>query len=179
MGVRVFRNDNWNRITNGVISRKDIMRLDAEKDRELIRYLLVHAPEPCRQSMMKYAAEQYGIEELIQPRQNSDDPNDADYERYLVLREQVVREDDYDVLKEAALHSPDHDMAAFAFCRLTGYRFPPDDCDAYSYRTFSCDILPGLTAESIREFCLIMIEERGMLADVAEKCLCHQKTDHR
>ena len=47
MGVRIFRDDNWHRITNGVISRKDIMRLDREKDRELIGYLAAHAPEPC------------------------------------------------------------------------------------------------------------------------------------
>ena len=36
MGIKIFRDDNWHRITNGIISRKDIMHLDGEKDRELI-----------------------------------------------------------------------------------------------------------------------------------------------
>ena len=45
MGIKIFRDDNWHRITNGIISRKDIMHLDGEKDRELIRFLTAHAPE--------------------------------------------------------------------------------------------------------------------------------------
>ena len=40
MGIKIFRDDNWHRITNGIISRKDIMHLDGEKDRELIRCTL-------------------------------------------------------------------------------------------------------------------------------------------
>ena len=175
MGVKIFRDDNWNRITNGAISRKDIMHLDGEKDSELIEYLIAHASEPYRNSMMKYAAEKYGMDELPQPHQNTDDPNDPYYEEYFVLQEQVIREDDADVLKKAALHSSNYDMAAFAFCRLTGYRFPPSECDAYSYRTFDCGILPGMTAEDIREFCRKVIEERGRFVDVAEYCLRDQK----
>ena len=61
----------------------------------------------------------------------------------------------------------------FCECRLTGYSFPPSDCDAYSYRTFSCDILPGMTTETIREFCRMMIVKRGRFADVAEESLRH------
>ena len=174
MGVKVFRDDNWNRIANGVIFRKDIMHLDGEKDRELIGYLIAHAPEPCRSSMIKYASEKYGMDELPQPHQNTDDPDDPYYEEYFVLQEQVIREDDADVLKEAALHGLHYDLAAFAFCRLTGYGFPPDGCDAYSYRTFDCGILPGITEEDIGDFCRMMIAERGRFANVAEECLRHQ-----
>ena len=39
MGIKLFRNDNWDRIRNGDISRRDIMNLDGDKDRELIRKL--------------------------------------------------------------------------------------------------------------------------------------------
>ena len=171
MGIKIFRDNNWNRIRNGIISRKDIMDLDNERDSELIRYLIAHAPEPCRSSMMKYAVEEYGMEDLPKPQKNIDDLNDPYYEEYLVLHEQVVREDDAEELKEAALHSPNYDMAAFAFCRITGYSFPASDCDAYSYRTFSCGTLPGMTTEDIREFCRVMIEEGGPLKDVAKECL--------
>ena len=146
MGVKIFRDDNWKRIRSGDISRMDIMHLDGEKDRELIGYLIAHAPEPRRRSMMQYASEKYGVDAFPEPRINIDDPEDDLFWEYAVLREQVVREEDRDIL-EAALHDPDHSVAAFAFCRLTGYSFTPDECDAYSYRTFSCDILPGTTAD--------------------------------
>ena len=179
MGVKIFRDDNWNRIKSGVISRKDIMRLDAAKDKVLIGYLIAHAPEPCRQSVIKYAAEKYGMDELPESLKNIDDPNDPYYEEYAVLQEQVVLEDDADVLKEAALHSSNYDMAAFAFCRLTGCSFPPSECDAYSYRTFDCGIMPGTTAEDVREFCRRVIEERGRFANVAEECLRNQKDSNQ
>ena len=146
MGVKVFRDGNWKRIKGGDISRMDIMDLDGEKDRELIGYLIAHAPEQRRRSMMQYASEKYGMDGLPKPRINTDDSEDTFFWEYAVLREQVVREEDREVL-EAALHDPDRSVAAFAFCRLTGYRFPPDECDAYSYRTFSCDLLPGTTAD--------------------------------
>jgi hypothetical protein len=33
MGVKIYRDNNWNRIKNGIISRKDLMHLDKDKDR--------------------------------------------------------------------------------------------------------------------------------------------------
>ena len=171
MGVRIFENDNWNRIQNGIISRKDITRLDGEKDRELIAYLIAHAPETCRGSMMKYAAENYGMEKLPARRINTDDPEDPFFWEYAVLREQAEREDDRELLKAAVLHSADHGVSAFAFCRLTGYTFPPGECDAYSYRTFACGRIPGMTAESVREFCRMIAERGGPFQDAAEECL--------
>ena len=159
MGVKIFRDDNWNRIKSGVISRRDIMGLHREHDRELIGYLIAHASESSRRSMMKYAAEKYGMDELPEPRLNADDPEDTFFWEYAVLREQVQREDDREALKTAALHSSDRDAALFAFCRLTGYRFPADECDAYSYRTFDCGIMPGMTTEDIRAFYRMMMEE--------------------
>ena len=167
MGVKIFRDDNWKRITSGDISSRDIMHLDREKDRELIGYLITHAPDPRRRSMMQYASEKYGVDGFPEPRINIDDPEDDFFWEYAVLREQVIREEDHDVLKMAALHDSDHSVAAFAFCRLTGYSFTPDECDAYSYRTYGCGILPGVTTEDIQEFCRMMIVERGPFRDVA------------
>lgn len=175
MGVKIFRGDNWERIWNGVISRGDIMNLDGEGDIELIGYLIRHAPPECSKSMLEYARDRYGMDEMPGTPSNIDVPDDIRYEEYLVLREQVVREDDYGVLEDAALNRQNYDMAAFAFCRLTGYRFPPDLCDAYSYRTYACDIFPGMTAENIREFCRKIIMKGDRFLNVAEECLCHQK----
>lgn len=175
MGIKIFRDDNWNRITSGAISRKDIMHLDGEKDRELIEYLIAHAHEACRSSMIKYAAEKYGIDGPSEPRLNIDDPKDTFFWEYTVLREQVVRECDRDALKAAVLYSSDCSVAAFAFCRLTGYRFPTSECDAYAYRTFNCGIMPGITTEDIRKFCRMIIKKGGPLKDVAEDCLRNRK----
>jgi hypothetical protein len=124
MGIKIFRSDNWNRIKNGNILRRDLMGLHPDRDVELIRYLIARAPEASRSSMMKYAAEKYNLDEMPEPPENIDDPNDAHYEVYFVLQEQVAREEDADILKDAALYNSDYDMAAFAFCRLTGYSFP-------------------------------------------------------
>ncbi|MBR2806377.1 MAG: hypothetical protein IKE18_06310 [Oscillospiraceae bacterium] len=171
MGVKVFRGDNWARIQSGAISLRDIMCLDKEEDIELIGYLLRHASREYRASVFEYAAEKYGICEIPKAEMNTDDPDDPYYEEYIVLREQVVREEDFDVLKKTAVHGSDYCMAAFAFCRLTGYSFPSSECDAYSYRTFGCGILSGMTGESISGICLEVIGERGLLADAAEKYL--------
>ena len=179
MGVKIFRGDNWERIWNGVISRGDIINLDGEGDIELIGYLIRHAPPECSKSMLEYARDRYGMDEIPGTPSNIDVPDDIRYEEYLVLREQVVREDDYGVLEDAALNRQNYDMAAFAFCRLTGCSFPPSECDAYSYRTFDCGIMPGIATEDIREFCRAVIEERGRCADMAEERLRDQKDSNQ
>ncbi|MBR0461838.1 MAG: hypothetical protein IJJ00_03875, partial [Erysipelotrichaceae bacterium] len=88
-----------------------------------------------------------------------------------VLHEQVLREEDRDALIAAALHGLDRSVSAFAFCRLTGYSFPVNECDAYSYRTFDCGIMPGMTEDDIREFCRMMIAEGALFKDAAKECL--------
>ncbi len=178
MGVKIFREDNWQRIKNGIISRQDIMRLDGEKDRELIAYLIGHAPSSARMSMLEYAARKYGMNGLPEDLINIDDPKDTFFWEYAVLSEQIKQEDDREILINTALHHPDYGPAAFAFCRLSGYSFPPDECDAYSYRTFACGILPGMTKNDIQEFCQMIIEKGGRFKDVAEECLRNQKDMH-
>jgi hypothetical protein len=154
------------------------MGLDPDLDRELIGYLLLHAQKELAASMRNYASEKYGMHELPKPLVNTDDPADTDYWEYMVLQEQIMRERDPETLINAALHSSDYNMAAFAFCRLTGTRFPASENDAYSYRTYSCDMMPGMTEELIREVCLRIIEKEGYLKDAAEECLRNQKIGH-
>ena len=172
MGVKIFRDDNRKRVKNRAVSRKDIMNLDKEKDRELIGYLIAHASGPCHSSMIKYVTEKYGMDELPAPLINIDDLEDIFFWEYAVLHEQVLREEDRDALIAAALHGLDRSVSAFAFCRLTGYSFPVNECDVYSYRTFDCGIMPGMTEDDIREFCEMVIEEEGPLKDVAKEYLC-------
>lgn len=175
MGVKIFKDDNWNRIKNGVISRADITGLDAVRDIELIGYLTAHAPEPCRSSIIKYANEKLGINEIPSPKINIDNPEDTFFWEYSVLREQIARETNCEALKKAVLDSSDYGVAAFAFCRLTGYSFPVNRCDAYSYRTFCCEPLPEMTEDDIRQFCRTVIAKGGPFEDAAEKSLRDKK----
>ena len=64
MGIKIFRDDNWNRIRCGDISRRDIMGLDPDLDRELIGYLLLHAQRERAASMRNYLKENCGMHEL-------------------------------------------------------------------------------------------------------------------
>ena len=171
MGIRIYRDGGWHSLKNGVIFRRDLLGLDPEKDRNLIGYLVRHAPPAAAASLRKYAAERYGMEELPERPVNLDDPDDPYYEAYWVLREQAEREDDPDVLEEAALHGSEYDLAAFAFCRLTGSRRLPGASDAYSYRTFRCEPLPGLPPERLRAFCERVVREGGRFRAEAKDCL--------
>jgi hypothetical protein len=178
MGIKIFRDDNWSRIRCGDISRRDIMGLDPDLDRELIGYLLFHAQKELAASLRNYAKEKYGMHELPEPLVNIDDPADTYYWEYMVLKEQITRESDQETLAAAALHSSAYNVAAFAFCRLTGTCFPANENDAYSYRTYSCDRMPGVTEERIRKLCHRIIEKEGYLKDAAEECLLNQKNRH-
>lgn len=173
MGVKIFRDGNWNRIKEGAVFRRDIMGLDPEKDRRLFEYLILHMPEPMRRSV----TEKLRMEELPEETANIDDPDDELWNTYFVLQEQVQREDDFETLKEAAFKDRQDSLSRFAFCRLTGYSWPPDACDAYSYRTYSCGRKSGVTQEGIEALCREMIEKKGPFAPEAEELLKRPGTE--
>ena len=167
MGVKIFRDDNWDRIEMGIVTRRDILGLDPVEDRHLLDYLILHSREVLKDMAMR----KYHIEEMPEPRVNVDDPPDEIYRTYFVLREQVEREDDIEVLKAAAFRTYRTSLSTFAFCRLTGYSWPPSECDAYSYRTYECDKCPDMTKEDIESFCVEMIRNNGQYRHEAEEIL--------
>ena len=114
---------------------------------------------------------QYGIAEMPEEPVNIDDPEDEIYHTYFVLREQVEREDDAEVLKTVAFRKQRDSLGRFAFCCLTGYSWPPSECDAYSYRTYECERCIGMTDEDVRAFCTEMIQCGGPFADEAKEVL--------
>ena len=171
MGVKVFRDGSWSRLKAGIISDRDIMGLDAEHDRNLINWLLLHMDEAKRERVMQKCHISKLPEELI----NIDDPRDDKYMEYFVLLEQVTLENDREVLREAALHSRDS-IGKFAFCRLTGYSWPADTCDAYSYRTYSCGLKSDVTIENAISFCRDMIEKNGPYAKEASEWMEQLRT---
>ena len=165
MGIKVFRDNHWERIKNGLIGNKDILGLDTDKDELLIHYIILHAPEKVASRCMK----KYGIEK-VKSFINIDDSNDSLYPEYCVLEEQVFYEDSIEVLKEKAF-GKDRMPGAFAFCRLTGYSFVPDACDAYSYRTYACGCIEKMDKEAIKAFCQEMIEKNGPFQKEANNIL--------
>lgn len=165
MGIDIFRKENWGRWRSGPFQTVDF-RLDAEKDRLLIRHIINH----CTALQQKRLMMKYRMQEVPALPVNIDDENDADYAPYMLLREQVMREDDYWTLK-AALEAPDAMMRRFAFCRLTGYRWPPDACDAYSYRTYDCGLKSEVSREDIEDLCRELIAEKSRFARRAREWL--------
>ena len=113
----------------------------------------------------------FGLDKVPDPPVNIDDPGDTDYALYIVLREQVMREDDCFVLKTAVREAPNPMMRRFAFCRLTGCSWPFVECDAYSYRTWDCGLKTGLTREDIEELCREQVDADGPFARQAAEWL--------
>lgn len=167
MGLHIFKDNNWERIRCGTIGTPDFMRIDKEKDEKLLNFMLHRATEP----VVKRGMQRHRITKMPEPMVNIDYPEDERYPEYMVLSEQVVQEDDTEVLKAAALNGSDWAMAAFAFCRLTGYSWPPDECDAYSYRTYSYGLKPDMSADDVKNYCLEMIEKNGPFAKEAAEIL--------
>ncbi len=69
-------------------------------------------------------------------------------------------ENDTEYLMKTALKTRSMD-AMFAFCRLTGFSFPPPANDYFSHRTFDTGIAEGLTFADRIRFCQMMIDEVG------------------
>lgn len=166
MGMDIFRRENWDRWACGPYHKMDF-RLDAEKDRWLLQYLLSH----CARTQRVKEMARLGLDEVPAPPVNIDDPRDRDYAPYIMLREQVMREDDCRTLRAAMLDAPNAMMRRFAFCRLTGYSWPFVECDAYSYRTWDCGLKSEATRESIEVLCRELADANGPFARQAAQWL--------
>ena len=147
--------------------------LDSIEDIYYIEYIILHVLKNRRNPLMK----KLGISELPERMVNCDDPSDELYEEYLVLREQVAREPDAEVLKEAAYEAPTQ-MARFAFCYLTKYSYSSPRNDAYSYRTYECGWKDGMTTEDVIEFCREMIKVEGPFVREAREIRADPPKDH-
>ena len=166
MGIKIFRRENWDRWESGPYTLMDFL-LDPEKDRWLLQHMLSHGSDSPRSRIPK----RFKLDQVPEPPVNVDDPEDEMYAPYIMLREQVMREDDWWALKAAALEAPDAMMRRFAFCRLTGYSWPGDECDAYSYRTWDCGLKSAVSREDIEDFCRELIASKGPFAVEAAEWL--------
>ena len=154
-------------------SVQEVRNLDLKEDRCYLEYMVQYA----RGSPLTRLMKKLGISELPEKTRNLDDPSDREYEVYFVLEEQVAREPDAEILKEAAYEASTQ-MAKFAFCRLTKYCYPSPWNDAYSYRTYECGWKEGMTTEDVIEFCREMITVQGPFAREAEEILADPPRDH-
>ena len=152
---------------------REIRKLDPVEDRHYLDYIILHAPARQRDRLMK----SLGISELPERIVNCDDPSGELYEEYVVFTEQVAREPDAEVLKEAAYEAPTQ-MARFAFCYLTNYSYPRPWVFAYGCCTCKCGWKEGMTTEDVIEFCREMIEVQGPFAREAKEILADPPKDH-
>jgi hypothetical protein len=154
-------------------SVQEIRNLDLKEDRCYLEYMVQYA----RGSHLNRLMKKLGISDLPEKTRNLEDPSDRDYEEYFVLEEQVAREPDAEILKEAAYEASTQ-MAKFAFCRLTKYSYPSPWNDAYSYRTYECGWKEGMTTKDVIEFCREMIAVQGPFVREAEEILADPPGDH-
>ena len=154
-------------------SEQEIKNLDPIEDRRYLEYMVQYALGWRKKKIMK----KLGISELPEKRENMEDRSDPDYTEYFVLEEQVAREPDAEVLKEA-VYEASTQMAKFAFCYLTKYSYFSPWCDAYSYRTYNCGWKEGMTTEDVVEFCREMIAVQGPFVREAEEILADPPRDH-
>ena len=169
----IFHPDKWNDWDTPLPNVQEIRKLDPEEDKYYLEYILQHAYGSRQNMLMK----KLGFSELPRRRVNPGNPEDDQYEEYYVLREQVAREPDTEILKEAAYEAPTQ-MARFAFCRLTKYACPASWNYAYSYRTYECGWKEGMTTEDVIDFCREMIAVEGPFAGEAKECLADPPGDH-
>ena len=169
----IFHPDKWNDWDTPFPNVQEIRKLDPVEDKYYLEYLVQHAHGSRRNVLMK----KLGFSEIPERRVNPRDPEDDQYEEYLVLREQVAREPDAEILKEAAYEAPTQ-IARFAFCRLTKYSYPAPWNYAYSYGTYECGWKGGMTTEDVIEFCREMIAVEGPFAEEARECLADPPKDH-
>ena len=149
-----------------LFSAGEVMHLlDAQKDRLLLENIARNGSG----ARQKAALRKLGVDAV--PPQDPDYTSDDLFdEAYFLAEEQVLRVEDAELLKEVAFRGFG-EKRYFAFCHLTGYRYPAPACDACSHRTFACGRLPGFTDEKVRAFCREMIEQSGPFAREAKACL--------
>ena len=152
---------------------QELRNLDPKEDRRYLEYMVQYAYGARQKLIMK----KLGISELPEKMVNPEDPSDRDYEEYFILEEQVAREPDAEVLKEAVYEAPTQ-MATFSFCYLTDYYYPSPWNDAYSYRNYECGWKEGMTTEDVIEFCREMIAVQGPFAREAQEILADPPKDH-
>ena len=169
----IFHPDKHYYMEESFIPAQEIRNLDPVEDRYYLEYIVQYAVGTRQKLLMR----KLGISELPEKRRNPEDPSDRDYEEYFILEEQVAREPDAEVLKEAVYRAPTK-MATFAFCRLTGYFYSSPWNDAYSYRNYECGWKEGMTTEDVVEFCREMIAVQGPFVREAEEILKDPPKDH-
>ncbi len=149
-------------------SSSEIRKLDPEKDRLLLSTLARYGSGTAR----KMALNTQGLSDISEVTEiltnlTSDDRSD---EMYWLFREQVQRVDDPEILKETALQEAGV-SGTFAFCYLTGYKYPAPEDDSRSHRTFECGKAENISDEEVRAFCDRMIAEEGPFRQQAEEVL--------
>ena len=169
----IFHPDKWNDWDTPFPNELEIRKLDPAEDKYYLEYIIQQAHGSRQKMLMR----KLGFSELPERRVNPENPEDEQYEEYYALREQVAREPDAEILKEAAYEAPTL-MARFAFCRLTKYSYPASWHYANSYCTYECGWKEGMTTENVIDFCREMIAVEGPFAEEAKECLADPPRNH-
>jgi hypothetical protein len=163
MGIEIFRKENWDRWMDDEFIRQDSRRMDKHKDKCLLEYIAIYGEGPAEEWAMRELRVS-GCPVSVGGIEGNRDIDKAD-QRWLVMREQVMRETDYRVLEEAAYEAP-RELSRFAFSRLTGCgRVLPGVW--HEIEVTGCGLKQGVSRSDIEELCREMMRKNGPLADEA------------
>ncbi len=157
MGKREITRQDWE-----TLSSYSVLHADPEKDRLFLNYYVYRKGSG---RAYEYALKLLGGE----PDQwFLEDPD------YWTEYGKVECENDTVLLTKLAYRGRDV-AGCFAFCRMTGYSFPPPAIDRFSHRTYSCDRVESMTLDLVEVFCQDMVEQRGPFANEAKEMLNSDK----
>lgn len=167
IGIKIFREDNWDRWMEDDFIRTDTRRLNRRKDRYLLEYMAVYG----NPDVSKWAMKALGVSEVPDSVGGIGCAyiEDKIYQRHFVEHEQVMRETDYWALEKAAYEAP-YELAWPAFCRITGIScLDPPVVDIYNPGPYG--LKSDMSREDIEQLCREMIERNGQFAYEAKEWL--------
>ena len=167
IGIKIFREDNWDRWMEDDFIRTDTRRLNRRKDRYLLEYMAVYG----NPDVSKWAMKALGVSEVPDSIGGIGCAYSEDkiYQRHFVEHEQVMRETDYWALEKAAYEAP-YELAWPAFCRITGIScLDPPVIDIYNPGPYG--LKSNMSREDIEQLCREMIERNGQFAYEAKDWL--------
>ena len=153
------------------------INLDDERDLDLVEFVVWNNSGEYASGLKRRIAERL-YELLPQERRDRVDGKVSGYgwdrsvSEYYVLQRIINREDDADLLEDAALHAESAWVSRFAFARLSGWSTCQEE-DWWSFVTFECERLEGYPRERLEQLLNTLVARGRIGPQKAAELLAH------
>lgn len=151
--------------------------LDDERDLDLLEFVVWSNSDENASGLKRRLAERL-CELLPQERRDRVDGKVSGYgwdrsvSEYFVLQRIINREDDADLLEDAALNAENAWVSRFAFARLSGWSTCQEE-DWWSFVTFECERLEGYPRERLEQLLNTLVARGQIGPQEASELLAH------